>query len=119
MNGKYLAGLSLAGIVFITGACGGGSDPLPQGSGSSFGETTEATEPTEDASTCDVVREAFLTGDEADIEAALTALQADTGADATAREHAKTYLEAEGDSFQSQAEQRDFYESLITSYCAF
>ncbi len=45
------------------------------------------------ASTCDVAREAFLTGSEAEIEAALAALVADTTADAAAREAAQSYLE--------------------------
>ena len=45
------------------------------------------------ASTCDVAREAFLTGTEAEIEAALAALVADTAADASAREAAQSYLE--------------------------
>ena len=45
------------------------------------------------ASTCDVAREAFLTGSDEEIEAALVALVADTTADATAREAAQSYLE--------------------------
>jgi hypothetical protein len=45
------------------------------------------------ASTCDVAREAFLTGSDEEIEAALAALVADTTADATAREAAQSYLE--------------------------
>ena len=47
------------------------------------------------ASTCDVAREAFLTGSEAEIEAALAALVADTTADAAAREAAQSYLETD------------------------
>jgi hypothetical protein len=50
-------------------------------------------EPAAPGSTCDVAREAFLTGTEAEIEAALAALVADTTADATAREAAQSYLE--------------------------
>ena len=43
-------------------------------------------------STCDVAREAFLTGSDEEIEAALAALVADTTADASAREAAQSYL---------------------------
>lgn len=44
------------------------------------------------ASTCDVAREAFLSGTEEDIVAALEALQADKTAPAVAREYADYYL---------------------------
>ena len=50
-------------------------------------------EPGPVASTCDVAREAFLTGSDAEIRAALEALVADTTADASAREAAQSYLE--------------------------
>jgi hypothetical protein len=46
-------------------------------------------------STCDVAREAFLTGTEEEIEAALGALIEDRDADATAREAAQSYLETD------------------------
>jgi hypothetical protein len=50
-------------------------------------------EPAAPATTCDVAREAFLTGSDEEIEAALEALVADRGADAMAREAAQSYLE--------------------------
>lgn len=50
-------------------------------------------EPEPAAASCDVAREAFLTGSDEEIEAALEALVADRSVDATAREAAQSYLE--------------------------
>ena len=50
-------------------------------------------DPAAPSTTCDVAREAFLTGSDGKIEAALEALVADRAADATARETAQSYLE--------------------------
>jgi hypothetical protein len=71
--GSVLAALLLAGC----GAPAGDDDPLPTG---------------DDTTTCDVAREAFLTGTPAEIEAALKALIEDESADAIAREYAQHYL---------------------------
>jgi uncharacterized protein YkwD len=83
-------------------ACGATSQPLPQASppssSSSVAAPTPEDTPTEDApaatvaTTCDVAREAFLTGSKAQIKAAMKKLQADKTADATAREYARYYL---------------------------
>jgi uncharacterized protein YkwD len=83
-------------------ACGATSQPLPQASppssSSSVAAPTPEDTPTEDApaatvaTTCDIAREAILTGSKAQIKAALKALQADKTADATAREYAQNYL---------------------------
>jgi hypothetical protein len=63
------------------------------------------------ASTCDVAREAFLTGTEAEIEAALEALVADRDADATAREAAQSYLE------ESDPTLRRLHKDLVQVLC--
>jgi hypothetical protein len=52
----------------------------------------DATSPVSVASTCAVAREAFLTGTQAQIEAAMAALQADKASDPMAREYASYYL---------------------------
>ncbi len=66
--------------------------------------------------TCDVAREAFLTGTDADIAAALAALQADSTADAYARESAKSYLTAEENSIPLE-EWQDTYEDSVIAGC--
>ena len=64
------------------------------------------------ASTCDVAREAFLTGSEAEIEAALAALVADTTADAAAREAAQSYLETDDPTL------RGLHKNLVQYTCS-
>ena len=84
----------------IPAACEGlGPDELVAISDEALTELEELEAPVEPEpepaapSTCDVAREAFLTGTEEEIEAALAALVADTTADAAAREAAQSYLE--------------------------
>ncbi|RPH76188.1 MAG: hypothetical protein EHM88_20165 [Candidatus Rokuibacteriota bacterium] len=68
--------------------------------------------PAAGASTCDVAREAFLTGTEAEIEAALAALVADTTADAAAREAAQSYLEEDDPTL------RGLHKNLVQYTCS-
>lgn len=103
----------LAAGLAVTAACTASTtdDALPEGSdqfptsstvagGAVKTETTTAPKPTTTttteaapaASTCDVTREAFLTGTQAEINASLKALMADKTADSTAREYADYYL---------------------------
>ncbi len=62
-------------------------------------------------STCDLAREAFLTGTEQDQERALKALQKDRSADGISREYAKYWLGRDKDS----PDMRELDESLITT----
>jgi hypothetical protein len=55
-------------------------------------KVTTTTEAAPAASTCDVTREALLTGTQAEINASMKALMADKTANATAREYADYYL---------------------------
>jgi hypothetical protein len=89
--------LALAALTLVGVACTAPeADTLNVKSfdGATTEETIPATnpEPVAAPSTCDVAREAFLTGNAADIKTALEAMIADTTADATAREYAQTYL---------------------------
>lgn len=63
--------------------------PIPQAQDGTV-ETT-APKAAKAPSTCDLVREALLTGTQAEIDQAMAALQADVAADATAREYADYY----------------------------
>ena len=92
-------------------ACGGTSTPLPQATASPSPVATASAAPAEVAptpepvaevaptpeaapvaSTCDVAREAILTGTPAKIEESMKALVADKSANATAREYARYYM---------------------------
>ena len=80
------------------------------------GETVTVTpEPEAPAAstTCDDVREAFLTGTPTDIAKALGALVADKTADPTAREYAKYYLDRDS----GDPSMRKLDEGLIQSSC--
>ena len=92
--------IAVVALTVSLTACGAATetdDALPQAAASSepaAQETTEApAEEEEKASTCDVAREAILTGSEEDKEKAFKALIADKKADATAREAAQEYFE--------------------------
>jgi|SRR6476469_3195756 len=107
---------AIALLMAITAAgcsleSGGGK--LPPGS-ANFPEaaTAATTTQTAAATTCDVVREAFLTGAPSEIAGALQALIADRSADATAREYAQKYLT------QTDPGLKDMDKSLIQMSCA-
>lgn len=86
--------------------------PIPQAQQS--GAVTQKDEPAAEApSSCDVVREALLTGAQAEIDAAMAALQADREADATAREYADYYLHRDA----GDAQLREMDVSLIRMSC--
>lgn len=91
--------LALMVLALAVAGCSDTSEPLPAGS-DNFPTVPEAVAEVEEtvptttkaATTCDVVREALLTGSQADIDASMAALKADKTADATAREYADYYL---------------------------
>lgn len=94
----------IAALVLVTvGACSvpesstGTNEPLAQESTTQAAEAPATTKAAEKKaapkpSSCDVAREAILTGSPAQIKAAMKKLQADKSADATAREYARYYL---------------------------
>lgn len=75
-------------------------------------EPAAAPKPTDTPSTCDVVREALLTGSPSDIKTAMTGLKADTTADATAREYAANYLTETNSSLQ------EMNVTVLRMYCS-
>lgn len=64
-------------------------------------------------SACDVVREALLTGTQAQIDAAMAALKADTTADGKAREYADYYLGRDA----ADPQMREMDTGIIRMYC--
>ena len=102
-------GSAVAGLVLIA-ACGAPSRPLPQDQGGDGSAPPSVTAST--VSTCDRVREAILTGTQAQIDKAMKALQADKSADAEAREAAKAYLG------EKNKDLRDLQVSLIQMQCS-
>ncbi|HYN65474.1 MAG TPA: hypothetical protein VES93_01215 [Ornithinibacter sp.] len=95
---KLATTLATVALALSLSACGSGTSPdgdaLPQALSSAAAEDSAATKeaPAEKASTCDVAREAILTGTAKEIKASFTALIKDKKADATAREYARYYL---------------------------
>lgn len=106
-------------LAALTTACGVSTDDplgvesLPSGDvAPPAAEPAPPPAPAAAASTCDVAREAFLTGTPDQIEAAMRALIADRSADATAREYAQKYLE------EDNADLKDMNKSLIQMSCS-
>lgn len=115
---KRYTGLGIVlGAVLAVSACGTGSVPIPQGTAtvvpSVSAPAKETPKTTPKVSTCDAVREAFLTGTQAEIEAALKALVADKTADGTAREYADYYLVRDA----KEPSLRDMDKTLIQTVC--
>lgn len=110
MNRIRIAILALT--LAIAGACTAAAEPIPQ---DPQGEppVEQSTTTTSKVSTCDRVREAFLTGTVADQTAALQALKADTTADGTAREYADYWLNRD----KGDPSMREMDKSLIQMYC--
>jgi hypothetical protein len=118
----------LAAALIVTAACTAetNDDALPSGSdqfpttvttvasGSVTPKTTPTTEAAPAASTCDVTREALLTGTQAEITASLKALMADKTADATAREYADYWLNRD----KTSPEMREMDIGLIRMSCS-
>lgn len=106
MNTNMLKIAVVAVAALSLSACGSTSTPIPQGTAAAPAATqAPAAEPAPAApvepaavSTCDVAKEAFLTGSPAGIDAALRALKIDKTADATAREYADYYINRDKDS---------------------
>jgi len=103
---KKLAFGFLAAGFAVTAACSASTaKPIPQSgkidqttattsspTPTTKAEVTTTTVTTTKVSSCDAVREALLTGTQAQINAAMGLLQVDRAADATAREYADYYL---------------------------
>lgn len=125
-----LLGLGLAVTAACTttdkGALPKGSDKFPtEQSGAVVAVTVPAAKVVETttttvakASSCDVVREAFLTGTPAELEASLKALIADKAADATAREYADNYLHRDAPPAYGSKDLREMDASLIKMSCS-
>ena len=64
------------------------------------------------ASSCEVVREALLTGSQTDIKNAMTQLQADKTADAKAREYASEYL------LETNKDMQSMNVTMIRMFCS-
>lgn len=115
---KIRIALTLAALALVGVACTvPESEPDTLGVSSFDGATTEETSATTTPaapSTCDVAREALLTGSPADITAAMLALKADTTADAVAREYADYYTGRDND----DADMQEMDKSLIQTYCS-
>lgn len=89
--------------------------PIHLGSTPTTALAVEEETPTTDAtSSCDVVREALLTGTTAQIATSLQALKVDKTADATAREYADYYLNRD----KTQPDLRSMDITLIRSACS-
>ena len=88
-----LALLALVAVILLSG-CAPTSRPIPQGTVATKTVVPKAAtaKPAATVSTCDAVREAILTGTQAEIDKAMGALVKDKTADATAREYARYYL---------------------------
>lgn len=84
------------------------------GAGTDDTASTPTTEAAPAESTCDVAREALLTGSPTEITAALLALKADTTADATAREYADYYTGRD----KNDPSMQDMDKSLIRMSCS-
>lgn len=114
MNRAGLIIVTAAAAVVLSGCVG--STPIPQETttGGATATTASPTPSTPAVSSCDRVREAFLTGTKAEIEAALRALVADRSADGTAREYAGYYLKRD----RNSADLREMDQSLISTSCS-
>lgn len=128
---KLALAIIIAGLV-ITAGCATKNDALPAGSDkfpttattvaagvvttvtTTKASTTTTTEAVAAASTCDVTREALLTGSQAEINASMKALMADKTADATAREYADYYLNRD----KADPSLREMDVSLIRMSCS-
>ncbi len=111
MNARITALVAAAAAVLALAGCstGSGSAPLPQGPAASV----SAPAPEASTTTCDVVREALLTGSPAQIMASMEALIADKTAPATAREYARYYTVRD----KGNKEMQTMDESLIQISC--
>lgn len=136
---KWVWAAAVVGVIIIASAAGSSSSKTKTQSGtlaatgSSSPATTAPAAPattapapttttapapttttTEKVDTCANVREALLTGTQAQIDTAMAALQADKSADDTAREYADYYLHRDA----GQKDLRDMDVSLIREACS-
>jgi len=117
-----LATASVVLAVMLSGCQtteGTDKDALPQADSTSTSAKTPATKKKKEApakpkaSSCDVAREAILTGSQAQINKAMKALVADKSADATAREYARYYIGRD----KGDKDMREMDVSLIQTAC--
>lgn len=112
-----LVPLFAVSMLLIGGCSSSEPDTLGVDSFASTDEPTDSGDSSatdgEASSTCDVAREALLTGSSDEVKLAMEALKADTSADATAREYADYYLHR--DAKQPSLQEMD--KSLIQSAC--
>lgn len=113
---KSLALVASVTLALTLAACGGGNtgtdNPLPQGTTSSAPEEAPEEEEAPKATSCDVAREAILTGTKKEKEKAFKALIKDKKADATAREAANDYFETD------DKDLKEMQEDLIQMACS-
>jgi hypothetical protein len=130
MNKKLATAAVLTGAVLLLAGCGAGSTPLTQSTDCTQPGVTctqadtqppavapaadPAPAPAPAATTCDVAREAILTGTPDSIAAAMLALTADKSAPATAREYAQYYTGRDA----GQKDMQTMDTSLIQMSCA-
>jgi hypothetical protein len=107
---KWASTTAAIAVVAVLAGCGV-SQPIPQGTTSPGAPTPSPA--VSRVSTCDKVREAFLTGTGPEITVALRALVADKSADGTAREYAQRWLTSDA----KDPSMRDMDKSLIQSQC--
>lgn len=102
----------MVAVLILSAACS--ANPLGVDGAELSDDTTEST-PSESTSTsCDIAREAFLTGSQEQINAALTDVVADQSADASAREAAQNYLNENDEELL-----RELYKTSVQTYCSF
>lgn len=80
--------------------------------------TTTTTEAPAKASSCDVAREALLTGTPAQINSAMAGLVADRTADGTAREYADYYLHRDAPPAYGSKDLRSMDITLVRTACS-
>lgn len=112
--------LAAAGLLLVLAGCAVPSEPIPQESGAAGQIETSAEAEADtgaevaEVSTCDRVRESFLTGTKAEQVKALKQLKADRGADGTAREYAGYWLGRD----KGEPDMQEMDQSLIVSLCS-
>lgn len=103
---EFPAPAPAAGVVAVDPA------PAPAAAPAAAKPAAAAPAAAKGASSCDVVREALLSGTQTEINSAMTKLQADKTADADARETASDYLR------QTDKDLRSMHVTLIRMQCS-
>lgn len=124
MNRNLKIGLGvLAGILVLAGIAGGSSDDKQTSPGVVEQPTVttsvapkQTTTTTEALSSCDAVREALLTGSQATVNSAMSALMADRSESQEARERAAEYLRRVAE-YGAGHDNVTGYEQLVANGC--